>query len=333
VSDWFAWPAASAGLLLLPALYWWSTARARTRARRLARYLGARAAALTAEVGTRRRSVQRQLWFAGLCCALLAIMQPLWGPSGPLRRSGGGDVMICLDISRSMLARDARPDRLTRAQRAIGSIAERTRGDRLGLVVFAGEARLAVPLTHDMVSFSTLVARADPSAVARGGTDLGEALQVALASLADQQRERSIILITDGEDQGERGLDAAAHCRDRNVTVHCIGVGSPRGSKIALPSGHGQTFLVDRAGDEVITAMDPEALATIAAAAGGRFTILSDDGPLPALGLRTPADLHVAPDNAHDSGAGGDNNRYQWPLLAAILLWTLELSWSARRRR
>jgi len=284
-------------LLVAPAAWLLLVAADRIRGRKLAGALGPR-------VPVRRSRFA--LGVAGLLLALVAILGPAWGAAkGDIE---GTDIVLCLDVSRSMLAADVEPDRLTRAKRDIRALAEAAKGDRLGLVVFAGEARAMVPLTEDMASFLELLDLADPTSVGRGGTDLGAALETALDVLGG--RPGSVILFTDGEDLGGRGLAEAKLLKERGVVVHCVGLGTELGSKITAGDG----FLRDRSGAEVISAMDEKGLRAIAEATGGTF------------GREAP-DISVTRRRGRSERR---ENRFQWPLAGALLLWLLDLS---RRRR
>ncbi len=284
-------------LLLLAPAAWLLFARTdRARARKLERALGPRF-----PVGRRRFA----LVTAGVLLGLVAILGPAWGAAeGDVQ---GADLVVCLDVSRSMLARDVTPDRLTRAKAEIKALAAGAKGDRLSLVVFAGEARAIVPLTEDMASFAELVNLADPTSVGRGGTDLGAALEAALEVL--QGRPGGVILVTDGEDLGGRGLAAAKSLGERGNAVHCVGLGTELGSKITTESG----FLRDRSGEDVVSALDAAGLRAIADATGGTF------------GAQVP-ELSVTRRTGRSERR---ENRYQWPLAFALLLWLLDL---ARRR-
>jgi len=283
-------------LLLAPAAWLLLRAADRGRGRRLAAALGPR-------VPVRRGAVA--LGIAGLVLALVAALGPAWGAAaGDVE---GADIVACLDVSRSMLARDVDPDRLTRAKGEIRALADRAKGDRLGLIVFAGEARAAVPLTDDIASFLELLDLADPTSVGRGGTDLGAALEAALDVL--EGREGSVVLVTDGEDLGGRGLAAAKLLKERGVRVHCVGLGTELGSKITTEGG----FVRHRSGEDVVSAMDANGLRAIAEATGGTF-----GGTAPHLSVTRRA-----------GRSDRKENRYQWFLAAAVLLWIADL---ARRR-
>lgn len=296
----------------------------RVRSARLLRVAGAREHRALASA---RRWLRPALAAGGLLCALTALLRPAWGASAESVEQRGADVVVCLDVSRSMLAQDQAPNRLDAAKREIRELAQSARGDRLALVLFAGEARLAVPLTADLGTFAELAAQADTLSVARGGTDLGAALGAAARALRGRSGDgAAVILLTDGDDADDRGLRAAAAFRERGVAVHCVGFGTARGAKIGVD---GAAFVRDREGRDVVSTMDEASLRRIAEATGGTFTAAAEtehalaslhDGPIAAL-----ARSAYAADESR-----GLTPRFQLPLLAAFLLWTLHL-WLAPR--
>jgi len=333
VRDLFACPAALPILGLVPIVWLALFAVDRARARRLARVVGPRAAALTPELSLGHRRMRRSLATAAVLLALLAILQPLWGLGARSVEQRGVDILVCLDVSRSMLARDLPPSRLLNARREIRSLAETARGDRLGLIAFAGEARLVAPLTQDLGSFEELVEQADALSVKRGGTNLGAALATARETLQDTSGEHEVVLLlTDGEDLEQHGLREAEKLREQNITVHCVGFGSALGSKIAVEAESGETFLRDRSGEEVVSAMDPASLRQIAAATGGTFVDASAT-PRPLVDLYQKRILPMARKALAAEERRERTNRFQWPLFAAVLLWMLELGLSDRKRR
>jgi Ca-activated chloride channel family protein len=320
-------------LLLAPLVGLALWALDRGRARRLVRAVGPRAAALAADLSRGRRRLQRVLFASALLLALLAMLQPVWGDATRDVEQRGVDILVCLDVSRSMLARDVAPSRLERARREISALAERATGDRLGLVVFAGQARLAVPLTRDRDSFRELTELADPLSVERGGSDLGAALETALEALKGKTGEHeALVLLTDGEDLEARGLRAAQACRERDVAVHCIGFGSTLGAKIPVPSREGgETFLRDRAGVDVVSTMDATTLRRIADVTGGDF-VDAHARPSPLRELYERRILPMARKAFERDERRAKENRFQWPLLAAFLLWILVSCLGDRRR-
>lgn len=314
-----------------------------TRARRLRQAFGARDETARAPAdadGQAASAPSRHGAFhaAGLLL-ILACMQPSWGVDRDRVQPRGGDVVVCLDVSRSMLARDLLPDRLRAAHRALRALAEHARGDRLALVVFAGDARPFVPLTDDRAVFAELVALAEPSVLRVGGTDLGAALDAARTLFPTQaaadgrhDRARTVVLLTDGEDHGERGLRAARALAADDVVVHAVGFGSARGSKIVVPTADGERFLTDADGREVVSALQAGSLQRLAAAGGGQYRSAASaevrEGVL--IDLYEEAIRPRTRRHALDAQAELRENRYQWPLLGAVLLLLLE---AARRAR
>jgi len=304
-------PVAAAALVLL----------GRGRSRRRERVAGPRSGKLVRGGSAVPRGTGTLLFALGVLCAAAALLEPLGDEKVEAVEERGVDLVVCLDVSRSMLARDVAPSRLESARRAVRELAARARGDRLALVAFAGEARLLVPLTRDGEGLAALADLAGPLSVARGGTDLGAALDTALAALeAGEGGAASVILLTDGEDLGGRGREAAARCRERGVVVHTVGFGSSRGGKIPVEGAGGERFLRDEGGREIVTALDPVSLRAVAEATGGTWREAGQ-------GIAVVGDLHEeAVRTAGQKVLGRDERSrrerlFQWPLLGAILLW------------
>lgn len=322
-----AWP-----LLLIVPLAWLGAGRLdRHRRRRGRELLGARARQLVAGSDT-HPSRRHLLLAAGLTCAVLAALQPMWGTAEQRVEQRGIDLVLCVDVSRSMLARDVMPSRLAAARRHIEMLAERARGDRLALVVFAGEARLLVPLTQDVDSFLDLLQQASPTSVGKGGTDLGAALTCALEALRAATGDHEVILLlTDGEDHQGRGERVAKLAKERGIVVHTVGIGSPRGSKIVVDGEGGEAFLRDKAGGEVVSAMDPSSLDRIATAGGGEFVDASSTSR-PLVELYDRRAVPMARKALATQQSRVLRNRYQWPLLLGLGLWLWDFARRARVR-
>jgi Ca-activated chloride channel family protein len=246
----------------------------------------------------------------------------------------GLDLIFCLDTSRSMLAADVEPNRLQRARQDIVAVLpELLAGDRVALVVFAGEARTWVPLTHDIPSFRQLLDEVDTTLVPVGGTDLAAALRKARElALPDAPSTTVVVLLTDGEDLGGAGLQAAHELAAQGIVVHALGYGSVLGSKIAVREQGQETFLRDKSGGEVVSHMDAAGLRALAEAAGGEF-LRADAMALP---LRELHRQRIVPLQKRAFEAGEDvirKPRYQWVLLPMLLLLVYELATAGGRRR
>jgi len=266
----------------------------------------------------------------GLACW----MDPRLGDEPVAVERRGLDLIFCLDTSRSMLARDLQPTRLARALQDIRAVLPALQGgDRVGLVVFAGQARLWIPLTHDGDSFRQLLDEVDTDLVKVGGTDLAAALRKALEIAdPDNSKTTAVILMTDGEDLAGAGRQAAHELADKGLVVHTIGYGSSMGSKITVADGGAEAFLRNQQGDEVISRMDPESLRAVAAATGGEF-VRADSMVLP---LRELHEKRLLPMQKRSYDAGeesGKRARYQWVLLPLLLLLLWEIAMAGGRHR
>ena len=315
-------------LLLLPVI-WALSFLVLDRARAAARRYGASATApLPAPLW---RSLRLTLLLGlGFTCWL----DPRLGDEVVTVERRGLDLIFCLDTSRSMLARDLPPTRLDRAVRDIRSVLpELEGGDRAGLVVFAGEARLWIPLTHDVDSFGGLLDEVDTEVVKTGGTDLAKALRKAL-ELADPDDAATtvVVLLTDGEDLAGAGQQAATELKDRGLVVYTVGYGSALGSKITVARGDQEEFLRDSEGQEVVSRMDPESLRKLAAVTGGDF-VRAEAMALPLVELHQKRFVPMQK-RAYDAGEEtGKQARYQWLLLPLVMLLLLEIAFAGGRHR
>ncbi|MEI6129224.1 MAG: VWA domain-containing protein [Planctomycetota bacterium] len=251
----------------------------------------------------------------------------------PVERRGL-DVIFALDTSRSMLAADMEPSRLARAKQDIASVlVELQHGDRAALVVFAGEARSWIPLTHDLDSFAQLLTEVDTNVVYKAGTDLAAALRKCKdLALPDAAATTAVVLLTDGEDLAAAGEQAAHELKSAGLTVYALGYGSMIGSKITIEADGKQSFLLDKQNKEVVSRMDAAGLRAVAEASGGEF-VRADAMPLP---LRELYRKRLLPMQKRAFESGEDKvqiPRYQWALLPMLLLLLHDLMTAQGRRR
>jgi len=266
--------------------------------------------------------------------ALVAVVQPRWGVEEDAVRQRGIDLLVCLDVSRSMLARDVSPDRLGRARAELHALVATLGADRVGLILVAGEAQRAAPLTSDHSSFLALLDMAAPQSVRQGGTDLAAALQQARGLLAATPgTQKNVLLLTDGEDRAGRAFAEAELCLDAGVVIHTLGVGTELGSKITLTDADGREFfLQDEAGTQVVSKLAPMDLRRIAEVTGGKALVLGAEVGV----LRDWYEQTLLP-QARVAASGDPNleraNRYQIPLAFALLGAVAILGGFGRRRR
>ncbi len=203
------------------------------------------------------------------------------------------DIMIVLDVSRSMLAEDAAPNRLARAKAEISGMLNQMPGHRLGLVAFAGRASVLCPLTPDYAFFRMILRSANPKSITRGGTKLGDAIRVATRAFGSEPGARLLLLITDGEDHDSFPLDAAAKAVDAGVRIVAVGFGSEDGSKIAITAAEtgARSFVTDNSGQVVTSRLDGKLLREIAEASEGAYI----PAGVAALDLESIVSEHIEP--------------------------------------
>ena len=221
-------------------------------------------------------SVAARRWKASLVVAAvtllaIAVARPQFGTRVETLRREGQDVVVALDVSRSMYAEDVAPNRLERAKIEVGRIIQRLDGDRIGLVAFAGDAFVQSPLTADYGAAMMFLGAMDPESMSTQGTDLARAIEVSIEALAETPPEnRIIVVVTDGEDH-EGGLaEALLAAGEAEVTIHTVGVGSSEG--VPLPdAGGGGRFRRDDAGNVITTRLNETALQDVALQTGGEY--------------------------------------------------------------
>lgn len=199
---------------------------------------------------------------------LVGLARPQIGAKLSEHEARGAEIMICLDVSNSMLAEDYSPNRLDRAKLAISRIVDRLQDDRIGLIVFAGSSFVQLPITTDYVSAKMFLNTIDTQSVPIQGTAMGDAIFTALRSFSAQsEKSRAMILITDGENHEDDAVDAARQAAEMGVKVYTIGVGSAQGQPIPMDGD----LLKDREGNIVVTRLDEPTLQQVAQAGGGAY--------------------------------------------------------------
>ncbi len=187
----------------------------------------------------------------------------------------GVDVVVALDVSKSMLAKDVQPDRLTRAKQLIMRLTDKMKNDRLALIVFAGKSYLQVPLTIDYSTVKMLLQNVSPDMVPTQGTVIGEAIGMGMESFTRNERKyKSLIVISDGEDHDEKAVDAAREAADAGVIIHTVGIGSPQGATLYDPDT--KSVKLDENGSPVVSKLNEEALKAIASAGHGTYSLLQN---------------------------------------------------------
>uniref|UniRef100_UPI004057B15C VWA domain-containing protein n=1 Tax=Candidatus Electronema sp. TaxID=2698783 RepID=UPI004057B15C len=319
-----------AGLLACCGAVFFIALSAARRTKRLAQFAAPHLLPLlTANVSPARRRLKNACFLLGLACVFLALARPQLGSRVVELRSRGIDILIAFDVSKSMLAQDIRPNRLERAKLALRDFAVRLDGDRIGLLPFAGASFLFCPLTTDYEAFADSLAALNSETIPKGGTGIGAVIREAVNVLAGNSNYKILVLITDGEDLGQDALNAADIARQEKMIIHTVGVGTPQGSLIPLPAGGGN-FIKDENGF-VVSKLDEQTLVAIAETTGGIYAPLGAMGE----GLDAVYERKLAMIPKEEQGVRKKNvpiERFQWPLSAAVLLFSAEFLLIGRRR-
>ena len=201
----------------------------------------------------------------------LALTRPQWGYNWEDIKQEGVDIIIALDVSRSMLAEDIKPNRLERAKRKIADLLNMLKGDRVGLVAFAGTSFVQCPLTLDYSAARIFLNAIDTDLIPIQGTALGDALRKSIKAFrTEEKKSKAIILITDGEDQSGLALEAAKEAREAGVKVFTIGIGKEIGAPLPNPD-KSRGFLKNKEGEVILTKLDETTLQKISLETGGSY--------------------------------------------------------------
>jgi Ca-activated chloride channel family protein len=256
----------------------------------LGRTAGPQAARLAPRAGLARPAGRASLWLTGLLLLALALSRPQCGTRTELSRRYGVDLVVLLDVSRSMQARDVPPDRLGRAILEMGSLLDQLAGDRVGVVVFAAEAFVQCPLTTDYQAARLFLRSVGPGSVPQQGSDLGHALRAAQQVLEQGENSRGrgkvVLVVSDGEDLEGGAGEAARALGEAGIRIHALAVGTAAGEPIPLLGARGQVtgYKKDRSGQPVVTRLDLSTLREVTSRGGGEvFELGSTDHGLPAF--------------------------------------------------
>ncbi len=311
--------------LFVAYLFWKRTALARllphprVRARIL---VGSRCAA----------RIKNTLFIISLILFVIVVLRPRWGEELREASSEGVDLLVALDVSTSMRARDISPSRLDRAKDAVRILADALRGDRVGLELFAGEAFLQCPLTADIEAFTVFLDSASPASVRVQGTDLGAAIEMAYRVFNKRRMtSRNFVIITDGEDHEGKVNAAIEKFKELDVTVHVLGVGREGGEVIPLAADDpsGDVYQKDASGNVVRTRRNDDLLRRLADTTGGAYYDINSSfaGVYRIIDkistqVRTRSGMHLVKQK---------KERYQVFALALVLLLMTELFISERK--
>ena len=278
-----------------------------------------------------RRGFKNTLLVLALAGIGLALARPQWGEQAEASHLFGQDVVFLLDCSRSMLATDVSPNRLQRAKLAILDYLQRHAHGRVGLVAFAGQAFLQCPLTFDYGAFQDALTIVDDRTIPVLGTDVGRALEEGFRAMDKNERQKILVLLTDGEDLEKGGIRTAEKLAKDGVVVFTLGVGTPAGTEIQMLNEQGKPELVrDNKGEVVRSKLDEATLRSIAQATHGAYYPLGALGEGLAKVRLALEDLNTNSGSAPARKLGVD--RFHVPVAIALGLLVIESLVGTRRR-
>ena len=308
---------ALAALPVLVGFVWWMSARRRSSVLRIGD--PALIERLSASVNRGARLRRAVLWFIGAGLVVTALARPQWGSDVEVVEHRGVQVMVALDISRSMLAQDVKPSRLDRAKLEISDLMSRLTGDEIGIVLFSGASFIQFPITFDYATARTYLSHAHPNAITRQGTVIAEAIETAMTGFSDQRTgQKVIVVMTDGENHEGDPVAEARRAASEGAVVYTIGFGSVQGEPLPEydESGALAGFREDAQGDVVISRLDEDTLVRVAQAGGGRYFRAADPDAISDLA----AEIQSFEDETLESEFSRTKiERFQIFLLAGVL--------------
>lgn len=330
----FALPNSLWLLLLVPAMTAFLVWAWRRKERLISQFVQSRLLAeLTVGVSKSRQKARLGLLVAALTLVILALARPQWGFKWEEATQRGLDIVVAIDASRSMLARDLKPNRLERAKLAAMDLMRLAQTDRLGLVTFAGTAFLQCPLTLDEEAFRQSLDAIEPGIMPQGGTSLAETIGVALGAFKNEgDNYKILVLFSDGEDHEEGALEAAQSAAKDDLRIFTIGVGTPEGELIPVAGPDGrEDYLKDSSGNVVKSRLNETLLQQIAGAASGFYLNLRGVDTIETLYQRGLAPLPKGEFTARLVRRYYE--RFYWPLLLAVVLLLVEMFLPEHKRR
>jgi len=277
---------------------------------------------LMPDVSTVRPAVKFYLLLLAMIVVIFMIASPQFGTRLQTVQRKGIEIVVALDVSNSMNASDIEPSRLERAKQAIARLTDQLKNDRIGLVVFAGQAYIQIPITSDYASAKMFLSAVNTNIVPVQGTAIGAAINMSVASFSAQENvNRAIIIITDGENHEDDAIGAAKEAVEKGIQVYTVGMGSMQGTPI--PVGGQGNFLRDKDGNVVITKLNEDMLRQIAEAGNGEY--------IPANNIRSGINhlvekLSELEKSEFESKKYTDfDDKYQYLAVLALIILILEL--------
>lgn len=230
---------------------------------------------LLVDVSAVRPEIKFWLCMAALASFIVALARPQYGTKVENREREGIEAVIALDVSNSMLAEDVKPNRLEKAKMLISNLVDGMKDDKVGLIVYAGQAFTQLPITSDYVSAKMFLETISPDMMAVQGTDIAEAIHLGMKSFTAQEDvSRALFVITDGEDNEGGALEAAKEAAKMGIHVYMLGIGQPTGAPIPIPGTN--QYIIDEQGNTVVSKLNEEMCHEIAQAGNGSYIFVDN---------------------------------------------------------
>jgi Ca-activated chloride channel family protein len=232
---------------------------------------------LLPELSSVRPALKFVILMVAVISSVIVLARPQFGSKIEDVKKQGVEVIIALDVSNSMLAEDIQPNRLTRAKQAISRLVDNLDNDKIGLIVFAGDAYTQIPVTTDYVSAKMFLSSISPEMVPKQGTAIGSAISLGIRSFTPgDDKSKALIIITDGENHEDDPVAESEEASEAGIIIHTIGIGSEQGVPVPVISGGSKDFLKDIDGNTVISRLDEEILRKVALSSGGNYVRASN---------------------------------------------------------
>ncbi|HEY0029646.1 MAG TPA: VWA domain-containing protein [Bacteroidia bacterium] len=285
------------------------------------------------DVSSTKRIWKFILYLFAFALLIVGIVNPQVGTKLEEVKRKGADLMLCLDVSNSMRAEDIQPNRLEKSKQAISQLIEKLEGDRIGIIVFGGEAYVQLPITTDYSAAKLFLESINTDMIPTQGTAIGKAIDKAMESFGkDEGKNKAIVIITDGENHEDDAVRAAETAAGKGITIHTIGMGSAEGAPIPLFKGNPQGgFRKDKEGNTIVTKLNEPMLQEIAAAGNGIYVRATNTD----AGLNNVLNaIDKLEKQQFESKLYSDyEDRFQWFVAAALVILLIETSLTERKSK
>lgn len=312
-------------LLIIPALAALFYVFYRKREKALGMLVSKLNLAVLSNVDLKKYGIKYFFTLLGIFFLILALARPQYGEKTQEIMRESSEIVIALDVSRSMLAEDIKPNRLEKAKMMLLNIIENSPGEKMGIIVFSGSAMWQCPMTYDMQALKMFVQGIETGYLPLGGTQLSGAVNLAAKAVNESiGKSKVLLLISDGEDHDSKIKEAVSEAKKAGLKILSVGIGTQKGEPIPLKDANGQIkdYVKDKNGQIAMTKMNPALLKSIAEETGGRYFDASEKDVSPAL-IKAISDLEKNQSAAEDTTGKAD--KFQLFLLLALISFLIEM--------